>query len=91
MSGTDACADGPAAEGLVLARSERHGARRLPRTKDRNAESFWVQQDNVMLVCKVKADYPTWGRRRLVDYIADQHGITLTEQRVRQCRSTFFF
>ena len=63
MSGTDAGTDGPAAKGLVLAGLERHGARRLPRTKDWNAESFWVQQDDVMLVCKVKADYPTWGRR----------------------------
>ena len=77
--------------GLRLSSASDGPKRRQPKTKDRNAESFWAQQVDVERVTIVKAEFPTWRRRNIAKYLKEKYGVAITEQQVRQYTSTFFY
>ena len=39
----------------------------------------------------VKAELPSWRRRKIAEYLKEKYGVAITEQRVQEYSSTFFY
>lgn len=50
--------------------------RKTLETNDPNPEQFWSVLKEVEKICKLKADHPSWGAKRIKDEIGLQMGET---------------
>ena len=66
------------------------GTRGSSKTKDRNAESFWVSMEETKLACKAKAENPKWGKRRISQHLATME-LTVSDPKVQQYVDKFLY
>lgn len=48
--------------------------RERAKTKDRNAERVWLALGDIEAVCKLKADHPKWGRKKISSHLQPEGG-----------------
>ena len=64
-----------------------------PVTKDRSADEFLSRQADIALVCKVKAQNPSWSKRRICRHLNDRSSAlsSVTETRAGHYLEKFFY
>ena len=75
------------AEGIRVGTTSRGGSK----TKDRNAESFWIYLEEIKVVCLCKAQNPKWGKRKISEHVLSSHDLHVAERRVQQHLEKFFY
>ena len=73
---------------IGVSSSSEQRSRTVSRTKDRGAEKFWAEFDDLVAVCKTKAEKKAWGARKILKELPN---VTLSERRVRKALESYFF
>ena len=60
-------------------------------TKDRNAESFWIYLEEIIVVSLCKAQNSKPGKQKVSEHVLSSHDIHVAERRVQQQLEKFFF
>ena len=74
-------------EGLRVGTQKRASSK----TKDRNPEGFWSTFDDVVLVCKLRAQNPKRGKAKIANYLKAEHLRTNPEPTVQRYYDSFIF
>ena len=75
------------AEGIRVGTASRGGSK----TKDRNAESFWICLEEIKVLCLCNAQNSKWGKRKISEYVLSSHDLHVAEKKVQQHLGKFFF
>ena len=62
---------------------------RTLKSKDRNAEGFWGNFSDAMLVCKTKSEHSNWGERKISEYLKSQQSTTVSESQTQSYFTNF--
>ena len=64
---------------------------RTPKSKNRNAEGFWGNFTNAILVCKTKSEHSNWGKRKISEYLKFQQSTTVSESQTQSYFTNFLY
>lgn len=72
-------------EGILLGKP---GKRQASKTKDRNAEAFWLDLADITAVCRLKANHSNWGPSKILDSLSPSK---VTAQKAKKYLERFFY